>query len=153
MSQFIATYDPKRVIIQFDGEDVYGFADGTMVTVERNEELFNNMVGSTGEVARAVNRNDTATITIRMQHVSPFIAKIKEWAAADIAPIVNFSVIDPASYDDLLVAQCWLQTDASHEWGNEVGDREYQFFAVNLVDDLGSGIDPSLNVLGAAQNV
>lgn len=153
MSEFIATYDPKKVIIQVDGEEVYGFAEGTMVSVERNEELFNNQIGTKGEVARAVNRNKTALITVTLQHVSPFVAKIKEWAAQDIAPVITFGVIDPASYDDLLVAQCWLQKDSTHEWGNEVGNREYQFFAVNLQDDLGTGADPSLNVLGAARGV
>ena len=39
-----------------------------MVTVDKNEEYFANMVGSKGEVTRAKNANDTGLITFRLQH-------------------------------------------------------------------------------------
>lgn len=43
-----ATYDPDEVIIQVDGLDVYGFAEGSMVSVERSQDFFNNYVGTRG---------------------------------------------------------------------------------------------------------
>lgn len=136
-ASFLATYDPDKVAIILNGEEVYGFPDGDMVTVERNEDLFNNMVGTKGEVSRALNRNTSGTITIRLQHTSPFIKRIMEYALADstggIPPIMNFIIKDPSSNDQIIATQCWLNTDATHNWSNEVGVREFQFFAVNVV--------------------
>lgn len=136
-SDFLATYDPNEVQIILNGEEVYGFPDGDMVTVERSEDLFNNMVGTKGEVSRALNRNKSGIITIRLQHTSPFVKRIMEYAIADsfggIPPIMNFIIKDPSSNDQVIATQCWLNTDATHSWSNEVGVREFQFFAVNVV--------------------
>lgn len=43
-----ATYDPNEVIIQLNGTEVWGFAEGSMVTVERAQDYFNNYVGTRG---------------------------------------------------------------------------------------------------------
>lgn len=155
-SKFLATYDPDKVAIILNGEEVYGFADGEMVTVERNEDIFNNLVGSKGEVSRAFNRNTTGTITIRLQHTSPFVKRIMEYAIADstgaIPPIMNFIIKDPSSNDQIIATQCWLNVDASHAWGNEVGTREYQFFAVNVVSAPNINLAAGLAFAAALQN-
>lgn len=125
---FLGTYDPDKLIVLLDDQEVYGFAEGDMVVVDKSEDFSNEYVGSKGEVSRAINRNATGTITIRLQHNSPFIRTIEQWANADYPPVVNFSVVDPASYEKFGSALCWLKTDASHNFGNEIGEREYVFF-------------------------
>lgn len=150
MSQFLATYDPKKVIIQINGEDVYGFADGDMVTVEKNEEYFNNFVGTKGEVTRAKNANETGSVTFRLQHTSPFIEVLNNYAKAELAgnipPVLGISVVDPASYDNIVATQCWLQSDGTKSWSNETGVREYTFFAVNIVTGPNQAINTGLAV-------
>lgn len=135
MSNLLATYDPQAVQIQLNGENVTGFADGDMVTVSRNEDFTTEMVGTKGEVTRAVNRNSTATITLRLQHTSPFVKRMIELGIADnflgIPPILDFRVIDPSSSDAIVAAQVWIKSDTDHGWGNETGTREYTLFAVN----------------------
>lgn len=146
MSTFLRTYDPEQVVIVLNEEPVVGFADGEMVTVEKNGDFFFNMVGTKGEVSRAMNRDNTGTITLRLQHTSPFIERIQQYAFADnfggVPPILGFRIYDPSSNDQLLATQVWLNTDASHTWGNEVGVREYQFFAVNVVTPANVNIAP-----------
>lgn len=150
MSTFLATYDPKSVIIQINGEEVYGFADGDMVTVDKNEEYFANMVGSKGEVTRAKNANDTGLITFRLQHTSPFIQTLMNYAIADeflsIPPIINITIKDPSSYDNVVAAQCWLQDDGTKSWSNETGVREFTFFAVNVVSGPNQNINAGLAI-------
>lgn len=125
---YLGTYDPEKCIILLDDQEVYGFAEGDMVVVEKSEDFSNEYVGTKGEVSRAINRNATGTITIRLQHNSPFVRVIEEWANADYPPVVNFSVIDPASYEKFGSALCWLKTDATHNFGDTIGEREYVFF-------------------------
>lgn len=141
---FLGTYDPEKLIVLLDDTIVFGFAEGDMVVVERSEDFSNEYVGSKGEVSRAINRNATGTITIRLQHNSPFIHIIEGWANADYPPVVNFTVKDPASSAMFGSALCWLKTDASHNYGNEIGEREYVFFTNSI--RRGS---PNLNLLGS----
>lgn len=152
MSTFIGTYDPLAVNIQLGGQEVYGFADGEMVTVEKNADFFNNMVGTKGDVTRAVNRDNTYTITIRLQHTTPFIEIIENYKAvqsvAQIPPVLTFQLDDPSSFDRSFAAQVWLNVDATHDWGDETGVREYQFFAVNGV----TGANTSVTALNFAVN-
>lgn len=152
MSTFIGTYDPLAVIIELNGEQVFGFPDGAMVTAEKNADFFTNMVGTKGDVSRAVMRDNTYTITLRLQHTSPFIEKIEAYKAVDsvagIPPLLTFKVKDPVSFDQIFAAQMWLNTDASHEWAETVGVREYQFFAVNGV----SGPSTAVSILNFASS-
>jgi hypothetical protein len=129
---FLGNYDPNACIILLDDQEVYGFTEGDMVVVERSEDFSTEKVGTKGEVSRAINRNATGTITIRLQHNSPFVRVIEEWANADYPPVVNFTVKDPASSAQFGSSLCWLKTDATHNFGDEVGDREYVFFTSQI---------------------
>lgn len=135
MSNLLATYDPQQVQILINNTPVTGFPDGDMVTITRNEDLTTEMVGTKGSVTRAINRNATATITLRLQHTSPFVKDMVELGIADaysgVPPILNFTVYDPSSSDQIYAAQCWIKSDTDHAWGSETGVREYTLFAVN----------------------
>lgn len=141
---FIGTYDPDATILLLNDLPVFGFADGESIVVERNEDFTNELVGIKGDVARAINRNATGTLTFTLMHNSPFVQVIEAMAHADYPPVVNFGMQDPSSFESFGSSQCWLKTDASHSWSNEVGSREYVFFATNI--RRGS---PTNNVIGA----
>lgn len=129
---FLGTYDPEQVVILLDNLPVMGFAEGSMVSVEKNEDFSNSYVGTKGEYSRAINRNKSGTITIRLQHNSPFVAIIEGWANQDYPPVISFAVVDPASYETFGNTHCWLNTDAVHDFSNEIGEREYVFWAGNI---------------------
>jgi hypothetical protein len=48
------TYDPSMIVASFLGIPISGYADGTFVAVERNNESFTLMVGAGGEAARGL---------------------------------------------------------------------------------------------------
>ena len=125
---FLGTYDPDKLIILLDDQIVFGFAEGDMVVVEKSEDFSNEYVGTKGEVSRAINRDVTGTITVRLQHNSPFVGIIERWANADYPPVINFTVKDPSSSAQFGSSLCWLKKDATHNYGDNIGEREYVFF-------------------------
>ena len=64
MSQ-ATTYDPSSVVASFAGVPLGGFADGTFIGVERNNDSFTLMVGAGGEAARARSRSKASAATRR----------------------------------------------------------------------------------------
>lgn len=134
LSGFIGTYDPDEVSILINDEEVFGFAEGEMVTVEKNEAHFNTHVGAKGETTRAAIRDNNYTITIRLQQTSPFVDELEKYKLFNSVPILppiwNLKIKDPSSFDGFFSAQAWLQEDPSRSWGSDVGVREYTFFAV-----------------------
>lgn len=47
-----------------------GFAEGSKITISRNEDHFNTMVGADGEFSVGINRNESGTITIQIQETA-----------------------------------------------------------------------------------
>jgi len=62
----LSTYDPKQVVVIIGGHIVSGYADGTFVNVERNEDSFALTVGSDGDACRSNNQNRSGRITLTL---------------------------------------------------------------------------------------
>lgn len=147
----IGDYDPNEVVITLRAAgkkiELVGFPEGEMITVERNEEFFNNHVGTLGEVSRAFNRNATCSFTLRFQQTSPTIKALEDLKvignSLSVPPIMTLEIYDPASFETVFAASCWIQKDPVRTWSNNIEVREYSFFGVALVT-------ASNNALGAA---
>lgn len=145
LSGFIGSYDPDEVTILLNGDEVFGFAEGEMITVEKNEAHFTTHTGAKGETTRAAIRDNNYTVTIRLQQTSPFVNTLEGYKLANnvtiVPPVWQLQIKDPSSFDGFFAAQAWLQEDPSRSWGNEVGVREYTFFAVGGItsDDAVKG--------------
>lgn len=65
-------YDPKAIVFTFLGQSLSGYADGTFVKVERNEDAMKLVVGADGESTRTRSRNKSGkiTLTLRQESVS-----------------------------------------------------------------------------------
>lgn len=129
---YLGTYDPDQVVLTIDDTPVVGFQEGEAITVERNSDFSSETIGMKGETSRNVNRDNTGTLTITLQHNSPSVAQIEEMAHQDYPPVVRVNVFDPASAESFGTSYAWLKTDASHSFGDEVGSREYVFFMTNV---------------------
>lgn len=53
----MATYDPFNNIVNFGGVDLGGWAEGTVIEIERDEDTFSKKVGTNGDVCWVRNRN------------------------------------------------------------------------------------------------
>lgn len=76
-------YDPKDISAIFAGINIQGFADGTYINVERNEDAFSLAVGAQGEGTRVKNNNKSGRITFTLQQSSPSNAELDALATAD----------------------------------------------------------------------
>lgn len=70
MAQF-KNYSPQFVTVSFNGVILTGFADGTFVEVEREDDAFTKRVGSQGDVVRVQSMNRSGKITVTLQNQSP----------------------------------------------------------------------------------
>ncbi len=64
------TYDPNRMLFSFAGRNISGWAKGTFIEVDFDEDAFTKQTGAGGETARAKNNNRGGTVKITlMAHV------------------------------------------------------------------------------------
>lgn len=124
----LTTYDPKNVSVIIGGKIMSGFADGTFVTVERNEQAFNLKVGVDGEGTRAKSNNKSGKITIVLMQSSPSNDDLSAIAAADEltgAGIVPSLVKDNSGTSLATALTSWVQKYSNNEYGKEVTTRTW----------------------------
>lgn len=153
----LGTYDPNEVVITLRAAGVkvklMGFPEGEMISVERNQEFFNNHVGTRGEVSRAYNRDASCTFTLRLQQTSPSVKALENLKVAgniiSVPPLMTLEIYDPAAFETVFVANCWIQKDPQRVWSNNVEVREYSFFGVSLV----TASNNALNIAAQAADI
>ena len=60
-------YDPKSILVTWNGILVSGYADGTFVELERNEDGFSTSVGDCGDVTRVRMNNRSGTLKLTLK--------------------------------------------------------------------------------------
>lgn len=84
----VQTYDPKKVMVIWGGVVLTGYAEGSIVNCEKNEESSNAKVGALGEVTQMINSDNTGTITVSLSNNSPSLGMLTSDAQAhSIKPI------------------------------------------------------------------
>lgn len=79
----VFTYDPKQVTVILGGKIGHGFADGTFITLKRNEDAWNLKVGTDGEGTRAKNNNKSGQLVMTLMQSSSYNDVLSAFAAAD----------------------------------------------------------------------
>lgn len=59
-------YDPANVLFSWNGIIISGYASGSMVQVERNEDGFSQEVGATGDVVDIASKNRSGKVTFNL---------------------------------------------------------------------------------------
>jgi len=76
-------YSPSEVLVSFGGKILSGFAAGTFVKVERNEDAFKLEVGSDGRGCKIYNPNKSGTVEVTLTQESDDNAYLSALAHAD----------------------------------------------------------------------
>lgn len=124
----LRTYDPKEVAVIINGQTLSGFADGTFVTVERDEDSWSLSIGTDGEGARAKSNNKSGTITVTLQQTSDSNKILSDLALADeLTSTGTFPVLikDASGYSIHSAEIAWIQKPATAEYAREAGNREW----------------------------
>lgn len=132
------TYDPAQVFITFGPHVIGGYADGSFVTVAKNNPDFNLMVGSAGDSCRAKSNDRSGRVTVRLLQSSLSNDFLSAQRQLDIdSP--NGDGIAPLLVKDnsgrtLVSAQtAWIAEPPDADYSRETEAREWVFETNSLV--------------------
>lgn len=91
----MAAYDPMNVNVSIASTLVTGFAEGSFVSCARNEDRINPYHGTKGDYAYAINNNNSGTITITLQQLSPMNDTLKRLANSKQSFAISVVDINP----------------------------------------------------------
>jgi hypothetical protein len=141
----VRNFDAKSIIQVFAGIPISGYAKGTFVSIEFNEDAFNLTIGADGEGCRAKSNNESAQITFTLMQSS---------AVNDLlSAIHNLDKTSPGGdgigpyllkdlFGTTIIAaeKAWIKKMATAAYGTEPSDREWvletDFAIVNLGGNL-----------------
>ncbi len=128
MSTPVATYDPSATQIILGATPMSGFADGTFVSVEQDEDSFSTKTGADGEVARAKRVGRTGTMKLTLLATSIMNAVLSAYNAADTV----FPVLVKEGASIVFASDGWVQKPAAFERGTDVADCEWTIRLKNV---------------------
>lgn len=139
----LKNYDPLEVAVIVGGHVVSGYADGTFLVVERNNDTFARTTGASGETARAKSNDRSGKFTITLLQSSLSNGVLQGFATSDeLANSGTFPVlIKDANGNDIFSAEiAWIMKPSNAEYGKEITEREWVIETGELIMVHG-GID------------
>jgi len=136
MPQF-RQYDPLDIKMSWNGIIFTGFAEGTFITVERNEDAFNMQVGSGGDVVRVKSNNRSGLATLTLMQSSPTndllstksVLDERLGVAGQVGPL---SIVDFNGTTKIFALNTWIQKPAQVEFSNTASQREWMFACASI---------------------
>jgi len=124
----VRSYNPSEVSVIVAGRIIGGFADGTFVGVERNNDSWALSVGADGEGTRSKSTDRSGRFTITLNQSSEsneFLTELE--AADDISGTGTFPVLvkDGSGTSIHEGETCWIVKPASAPYGKESDNREW----------------------------
>lgn len=122
------TYDFKKVLALVGGVPMQGFADGTGIEVELDDDLWVIVTGADGETARARRHGLVATMKLTFMQTSPSNDVLSGLVLVDIlenAGVVPVLVKDVLGSSVFFSARGFVKKPAGSSFGKEVGNREW----------------------------
>lgn len=123
----LKTFDPSQLVLSVGGVPASGWADGSMMTVEYDEDAYTKVVG-VDQTTRVKSSNNGGKITIRLQQSSPFNDVLSAFAIADRED--NSGVVPALGKDNsgrtvIFSPSAWVMKIPSAEFAKEHSDREW----------------------------
>lgn len=122
----VKSYNADEVIIIFGGNIISGYADGTFVTIGRDNDGFGLVIGSNGEGCRSRSNDNSGTCEVTLIQSSasnPILSALHqadELAGGGAVPLL----VKDNSGNSLYSAEtAWVQKFADSEFGREAGSR------------------------------
>ncbi len=122
-------YDPNQITMVFAGILVTGYAEGTFITAERNEDGYELSVGAGGDVTRVRNNNRSGRVTLTLQAESPSNDLLSAQAILDealLAAGLGVLLVKDLNGTTVLEAEAaWIMKFANMENADTGGNREW----------------------------
>lgn len=121
-------YRPGEISVIFDGQILTGFAEGTFINVERDEDAYTYAPSTNGGGTRTKNSNRAGKITLTLQKSSPSNQVLSDAARRDeesndgVRPVL---VRDNSGSDLYKAESAYVVKIASAEEAKELPNREW----------------------------
>lgn len=126
----VRSVDARDTSVNIDGQFITGFAEGSFVEWEKDEDNFNAKVDAFGDVAVAITNNTLGTITVTLSQTSPSLALVKRLANAR----AMFPVWVTTPDEKVGGTQAMFVKTPSGTLSDEVEDREVEIRVFDFVD-------------------
>ncbi len=142
----LRVYDPKQITLIFGPTgQITGFADGTFVTVEKNEDAFSLQIGTDGDGTRSKSNNQSGRITISLMQSSPANDVLSLIHNADLelgSGVFPLFIKDLQGNSIFEASQAWITRFPSAGYGREAEAREWVIETDNLIMFAGGSDEP-----------
>jgi len=135
----VKTYRPQDVSIVFAGP-VTGYADGTFVSVDFNEDSFSLQMGTDGDGCRSQTNNGSAKVTLTLgqwsatNDVFSALHLLDKLSGDGILP---FLMKDGSGRTHYAAETAWLLKPPTVEFGREAGSRVWVIESDKMVEFVG----------------
>lgn len=138
----VKTYDPASVSIVAFGIPISGYADGSFVSVERNEDSFTLQVGTDGESCRSKSNNKSGRVTVTLLQSSISNDLLSAQLALDeLSPngdgIGPFLMKDNSGRSLFAAEKAWIVKPPAAAFSRESESREWVIESADLVPFTG----------------
>jgi len=134
------TYNVNRVAVIVGGVPMEGFADGSRVTVEFDEDQYTKVTGSDGLTTRSKSNNYAGIVTITLQQSSrsnDFLSGLWNADRVNDAGVVPILIKDDSGRTLWTSEHAWVKKMPDQEFGKESSDREWALDTGKLVGIAG----------------
>lgn len=124
----VYTYASDEVQVIVGGVPMSGLADGTFVTVSRDEQAYTKVTGADGTTSRSKSANKAGTITITLKQTSPANDVLSGFMVADEQGnngVVPVMIKDGLGRTINYASAAWVQQSPDQEFAKEVSNREW----------------------------
>ncbi|EJW20024.1 DUF3277 family protein [Paenibacillus alvei] len=118
-------YDAMDVTVMVDETFITGFADGSMVEGEKDEENFSASVGAQGDVVVSEVNNPLGTITITLQQTSPSVSFLNKLANTK-KEVPVWVIYNGTPKEKFGGSRARIKKPATSSYSNEAEDREFE---------------------------
>ena len=130
----VTNYDPMKVSVVVDGRVVTGFADASMVTVTRSEDIVSTTVGTHGDVVYSESANKSGTITMSLQVTSASIIWLRNIAKSrkEVSVVISDANQSPAEVTS--ASHCRIIKIPDNKKEKTAGSVDITIFAPEIID-------------------
>lgn len=145
MAGQIANYSPEDVDILVAGIfRMGGFVDGAFVNIEKDEPIYRTRVSSDGKATRVVIPNPLYTVRLSLASTSESNQVLTRFVTIDsLTQSGKFPLIikDRSGGSVFFAAQCWIESQATGVYSNQVEGREWIIKCSDAVFHIGGNLD------------
>lgn len=141
------TYNPEEVNVLVAGVvPIVGFATGTFISANKDEDSFKLVRTSDGQFTRVDNESDAWTITLTLHRGSvsnDFLTRIWNFDRLTKEGKLPLLIKDQSGSDLLFSTNAWIEKPPQMDQSDSVDTRVWVFRSTNTYVNVGNNVNPS----------